>query len=124
MTVRKLSELLPLVRQHLRTATKDGDIFVCYALNKVTNPLDHEGRSFSDAIYQEMARQSPNGWEPAYLYELLLQSPRGNEPMFLYELLRELGTIPDTMNASNLAYIPHRDAWLDAWQAKLEGEGL
>lgn len=102
----KLSELLPLVRQHLRTADNPGEIYVCYAAGHVRDYL-----SVSDRIYNAISA------------EMALQSPRGNEPTFLYELLWELGTIPATMHARHPDYIPHRDAWLDAWQAKLEGEG-
>ena len=103
----KLSELLALARQHLRTADNPGEIYVCYAANHVRDYFVSVSDRFSNAIYAEMA----------------LQSPSGDEPTFLYALLRELGTIPATMHADDPDYIPHRDKWLDEWQAKLEGEG-
>jgi len=106
--MRKLSELLALARQHLRTADNPGEIYVCYAADHVRDYSNVSvSARFSDAIHLEMRRQSPGG----------------RNPTFLYELLRELGTIPATTHAGHPDYIPHRDKWLDEWQAKLEGEG-
>lgn len=107
--MRKISELLPIVRQYLRTTTiKDGEAHVCYAADRacLCNQITYEERSlFGDALYAEMDSQQPTSVQ-----------------IYLYHLLHELGTLPVTIAMYDIEYIPHRDAWLDAWQTKLQGE--
>lgn len=105
--MRKISELLPIVRQHLRTTTEDGEVYVCDAANRAhwfDGITCEERKTFGDALYAEMDSQSRS------------------VQIYLYRLLYELGTLPVTIGVYDIEYIPHRDAWLDAWQTKLQGE--
>lgn len=98
--MRKLSEILPLIRPYLRSPENPyGETYICYAINCIPE-LSHE------ELYAIEARIH---------YEV---SPH----LYLYKHLRQTDAImPHTM-ADDPEYWPARDAWLDELQARLEAE--
>jgi len=112
--MRKLSELLPIVRKHLTMPGKPGMDYICFAAvaaelaGEITGA---EGLTVSWAVYARMDTQNPAG--------------RPNS--LLVDCQHELGTFAKLegprLRAHSPAYWPYRDKWLDDWQAELEGAG-
>lgn len=121
-----MSEILTTLK-HVRVVLRQpGRVFICRASDAakiagfITNMQRH---NFCNALYAEMDCQ---------LSDLLLTGKGSNEGKrravetgmaYLVELLRARGDIPMHMQpSSEPSYTAFRDAWLDEWQTKLQGE--
>lgn len=109
--MRKTSELLPIARQYLMP--KGEEVYTCYASHRAMDEgaiTDDEYQQLSAVIRSEIKAQGRAlrfSTSPAFLRTLL----RGRYGEVQVPFVEEPG------------YWPMRDAWLDALQAKLEGQG-
>lgn len=106
--MRKMSELLPIVRQHLMSASNPkGSEFICFAsvgAYKAGKLAPEEDDVFREAVYARMDAQNPAG------------APNG----VLVQCLREMGeSVATGGGVRSPAYWHRRDKWLDDWQADL-----
>lgn len=112
--MRKISELLPIVRRHLMSDDSvNGDEYICYAVTTAYTRQEltfEEDQMLRHEVYARMDAQNPDNVPNVLLVYCLL----------------ELGVIQRLTPASRVddpAYRVHRDKWLDDWQAELEGAG-
>lgn len=109
--MRPLSQLLPIARarlisnEHPNGLYQEYDEFTCFAA------------SFA-ADHDEMTRSECWAIRAAIMQELQEQQPPAQT---IYDLL--IDKFPRTVGGeSDPAFFPYRDAWLDAFQAKLEAQ--
>lgn len=112
--MRKISELLPIVRRHLmHSGNLNGDEYICYAVSTARTRQrlsPEEADALPKLIYARMDRQNPDGFPN----------------VVLIDCLRELGVLKFGTPACNVrdpAYWVHRDKWLDDWYIELTSKG-
>lgn len=118
--MRKISELLPIVRRYLwdgKTAWVDdresGLRYVCFASSDAVHAeaiTADEGEKLDHALFKRM-------------FEQYRSTYRCGPPAYLIDLLRVQGVVSESCRVSEVAYVPHRDKWLDDWQAELVAKG-
>lgn len=111
--MRKISELLPIVRRQLMSADNaNGDEYICYAVTSARvdgHITEEEDTMLRLRVYGRMDAQNPD-----------------NVPnVMLIDCLRETGVMPKLLReqrikVSDPGYWPYRDKWLDDWQAELD----